>query len=173
MSIIATVCGRAQVRVDNDDLDWLCGYRWRLHSNGQGFEYAVAQVDGKRVYMHRLLAGVDGLHVDHINGNTLDNRRENLRAVTPAENAANKHCRRASKTGVNGVSLQSGRYVARVGKNNQRIYLGSFGSAREAEAAITAYLDATSATEGTVPALLKTIQRLERELEAALARAAA
>ena len=66
--------------VDDEDYDRLKSYQWFL--SGPGYAAGFAPVDGrfKLTYMHRLIlnASPDQL-VDHINGNTLDNRRQNLR----------------------------------------------------------------------------------------------
>jgi len=62
------------------------------------------------VFLHRFLLGEPpGMDVDHINGNTLDNRLENLRAISHAENTRNrKGPRRGSRSGVKGVSWSGG-----------------------------------------------------------------
>jgi hypothetical protein len=62
--------------------------QWRVKSTG----YFQAELGGKRVYSHRIIALAwcegyfDGAHVDHINGDRGDNRPCNLEWVTPSEN---------------------------------------------------------------------------------------
>ena len=70
-------------------------YSWRVsRSQGKGRKigqpYAATIVKKKKIYMHRLLLGFpENMVVDHINNQTLDNRRENLRIVTQLENRRN------------------------------------------------------------------------------------
>lgn len=79
-------------RVDLDDWERYCHLRFGLHGGGDG--YAIACVDGRNIYLHHMLMGEKprsgGLVVDHVNHDTLDNRRANLRAVTQRENCANR-----------------------------------------------------------------------------------
>ena len=79
--------------VDDDDYDDLAQLRWT--AGGKKGYYAVRNfyINGKRMaeLMHRrILAVTSSLDVDHINHNTIDKRKENLRVCTRSENLKNK-----------------------------------------------------------------------------------
>lgn len=89
---------RAWVLVDADDYERLIVFNWFPHESNGGVLYAVRNVwngstqTNYRSRMHREIMGVvkgDRRDVDHINGNTLDNRKENLRVVTHQQNRQN------------------------------------------------------------------------------------
>lgn len=163
MKTIKIVNCDMEALVDDEDFERLSQYMWHVYARN-GYHYPVAQVDGKRVYMHRLLCGVPGRFVDHIDGNTLDNRRSNLRSITPRENSRNQHVAAQSNTGLRNVHLQRGAFVARVNGK----YLGSFKTAREAEAAVRVY----RRTCGDLLMLMGELARLEAENADLRARAA-
>ena len=82
--------GRLEAKVDVSDFDYLSQWKWKLHKNG----YAYRNSRHGNIYMHRLILNPpNGLETDHINLDRLDNRRENLRAVTHAENLKTRRVR--------------------------------------------------------------------------------
>ncbi len=114
--------------VDDEDYELLMQYSWSFH---QG--YAKSYVNKKHTGMHRFLMNTPlGKETDHINGNRLDNRRQNLRVVTNSQNQMNK--RAHGKHPFKGVYYHrvNNRWVAEIGTVNKRAYLGSFKSARTA-----------------------------------------
>lgn len=121
--------------IDDGDHPIVAPYKWCAVHTGHRF-YAVAYINGKYVYMHRLLMGVTDptVKVDHINHDGLDNRRSaNLRLCSNAENMRNrvgppKH----NTTGFVGVYENQGRYVAKIWTNQRSKYLGSFPTKEEA-----------------------------------------
>jgi hypothetical protein len=83
--------------VSDEDYEWLSEFRWyasyrRMKRTSCCYAKRNWSDGGKsRVeYMHRAILGVSGHHTDHINGNTLDNRRENLRSATASQNQQNR-----------------------------------------------------------------------------------
>lgn len=87
--------------VDDDDYEWLMKlHKWHA-AKYRNFCYAAYTVNrpsenmksrqtSKKVFMHRLILNAkDGEICDHINGDTLDDRRCNLRIVTSSQNIRN------------------------------------------------------------------------------------
>lgn len=100
---------------------------------------------GKVYQAHRLIWAMHyneepPKYIDHINMIKSDNRIENLRAATNAENMQNSGAKKCNKTGFKGVFhiKTSGRYMANICVNNKKIYLGTFATAKEAHAAYCA-----------------------------------
>jgi hypothetical protein len=104
--------------VDTGDMEEVLKYRWYLltRSSGRGF-YVYTKQANKTIYLHRLVAKPnEGFEVDHINRNTMDNRRENLDATsTRKKQMNNRGNRHDNNTGVNGVQHHPSmkRYVVR------------------------------------------------------------
>jgi hypothetical protein len=123
-----------QALVDPEDHEWLCRRKWCAMTFSDGRCYAASHVRGRKLYMHRLLMNPpQGIFVDHINGNGLDNRRCNLRLCTPAENIWN--CRKyAGSSRFKGVSRhENGKWLASIGVDSRSLHIGLF--ADEVEAA--------------------------------------
>lgn len=83
--------------IDAEDFKRVSRYKWFVHfSRGRnrklGKPYVRASINGKKVLLHRYLISVfeSNLQVDHINQQTLDNRKVNLRITTNLENQRNK-----------------------------------------------------------------------------------
>lgn len=88
--------------VDDDDYENLNLTRWIMHPHG----YAYGTVYGVVIPMHNfLLRPTKGMCADHINGNKTDNRRENIRITTRANNRRNSKVDLRNKSGVPGVTL--------------------------------------------------------------------
>lgn len=125
--------------VDDADFDTVSRYRWFANEQKNGKCYAIGDVEGKRVYMHRLLMGFPPSQVDHANGDGLDNRRsENLRVATHGQNLVNTRLR-PGRSGERTSQYKgvcrlrcSPNWIAQITVNNKVRYLGSFVEERDA-----------------------------------------
>lgn len=106
-----------------------------------GHIYRKVRVNGRQYLAHRLiwelLTGVQltfDQKIDHINGNTLDNRISNLRVCTNTQNAQNIHARRGMYSQLKGVTFhkRTGKFVAQIRVNGVSRWLGSFLTEEEA-----------------------------------------
>ena len=133
---ICTMKNGKQFIFDVEDYDKIKKYRW--HLNGSGYvETAIYEyVDGikkeKFFNLSRYLMGIADddwkkVMIDHKNGDILDNRKENLRLVTPSQNGYNKKCP-VNKSGVVGVFFhkQSQKWEAHIGYENNSKTIGRF-----------------------------------------------
>ena len=128
--------------VDDADYEKFNRFNWVAHPNGYGKKfYATRRIktDGKskEIYLHReIMEAPIGMFVDHINGDTLDCRKNNMRLVTSSQNAANRRLRSDNKLGVVGVSkLPNGKYLSYISMNGKNTRLGRFATLEEAKAA--------------------------------------
>ena len=121
--------------VSAEDVEALAGIKWHANIKGNGYVYAYGRVNGRHVGMHRFLMGCSKFVVDHVNGNTLDNRRSNLRLVDCATNNKNRHRPSRAQSGFLGVTVHgkfSDRFRARIRVFGEMTDLGVFASAEEA-----------------------------------------
>lgn len=120
--------------VDDEDFEWLNQWKWHARWESGSRSYTAARRTGKRpnrehVLMHRLIMSTPNEEeCDHINHNSLDNRKHNLRNCTHAQNSRNRRIRRNNTSGYQGVSWngQVKKWQSRIKYNGQSIYLGIF-----------------------------------------------
>jgi hypothetical protein len=115
--------------VDDEDFPELARYRWHARRHKNKWYACRTVVDGKDVYMHRLLMGSpQGVPVGHVNGDGLDNRRENIRVATRGLCAANVGRQRKGSSVYRGVYWHAaeGRWRATVTIDGRQRYLGYF-----------------------------------------------
>jgi hypothetical protein len=127
--------------VDAEDAERVLAHNWHAHVGKRGV-YArrnAARIGGKRgvILMHRWIMGLGpgDPEVDHRNHDTLDNRRNNLRACTNSQNQANRSRKtRRTSSRYRGVTLhrRSGRWQAAIRVNGKDFYLGLFNCEEEA-----------------------------------------
>lgn len=125
--------------IDDDDLVRLKSefknLKWTVSHARYGFYFQKRLSTGKLIYLHRYIVNApDGTYVDHINGNTLDNRKCNLRITNNADNVRNGKIRINNSTGINGVYFRKerNRFIATIKVNYKKINLGSFKTLEEA-----------------------------------------
>jgi hypothetical protein len=125
------------VIIDDDDFEKINSYKWYL---GGGYAIAKTKEMGKHktIRMHRVINNTPrGWDTDHINGNKLDNRKQNLRTASRSQNSQNSKIYKNSSSGKKGVSYDKNRnkWVARICKNGMNIFLGRFDTKDDAVSA--------------------------------------
>ena len=85
--------------------------------------------------MHRLILGAkEGQCVDHINGDPLDNRKENIRICTLSQNSQNRRQRKDNTSGLKGVSWakREKKWVSYIRSGGKHLWLGYFNDKNDA-----------------------------------------
>lgn len=140
--------------IDADDVPLVVAFNWSAHK-GPNTVYAsrnsrkdLGEADGKCFLLHRVIMNAEpGKIVDHRDGDGLNNRRENLRFATKAENGRNSRIRKQNASGFKGVFLhkQSGKWRARISTGDRHVCLGLHPTP---EAAHEAYVKASAELHG-------------------------
>jgi HNH endonuclease len=147
------------IMVDDEDFEELNKYTWHIKNIGKSrnTNYAARKtwtptpgecyykyVKGKRVkfsgiigniLMHRQIMNFpEGLEIDHIDGNGLNNQKSNLRIVTHQQNMCNVRMKRTSKTGHQGISYdtQTKKWRSSITRDGKFHCLGRFENIEDA-----------------------------------------
>ena len=128
--------GEINILLDTDMVETLQDNRWTVYKNVRSPNNAYYMGDSKErsIRLHRIVAGAtSGFVVDHINHNTLDNRKSNLRVCTRTDNKRSRPKQSNNTLGYKGVVSAGNRYYGKIGNGRgKHRYLGSFNTIEEA-----------------------------------------
>lgn len=128
------LCQGTYALVDDDDYERLKTFKWCSYRGLYAWRYTSTAEKAKRkaFYMHReVLHAPPGAHVDHINGNRLDNRKSNLRLATNSQNQGNRKPNK-SKRGSRYKGVYTSGWIAAIQKNGRKHYIGTYATEIEA-----------------------------------------
>ena len=124
--IIALTQGKEAI-VDDEDYKELSRHKWCY--DGEYASGRTAFSNHKKIRMHQeIMRTPHGMYTDHINGDKLDNRRENLRICSNSENIQNQKIRKNNTSGYKGVTWdkQHQKWCAQIKINYKHYHLGLF-----------------------------------------------
>lgn len=137
-----------EILFDAQDFHFVNQYTWCISKDKQkNYEWVgtnIKQVSGKYLYKsaHRLLMNEpEGMLVDHYDGNTLNNRKSNLRIAT-------SHMNNQNRLGAKGYYEIKNKWKAQIKVDKKKIYLGTYNTEAEAR---TAYLEGKKKYHPTAP----------------------
>ena len=121
--------------VDDEDFEELNSFTW--YEGTGGYAKRHKRINGKltTIIMHRFISKCpENKIIDHINQNTLDNRKSNLRIADKSKNSMNRGKQKNNSSGYKGVyyDKRHNHYDSYITCNKKRTYLGSFKTAIEA-----------------------------------------
>lgn len=127
---------KRDVLIDEENYNEISKRKWIVKISKQKYESVISNYweDGKKKSIKLANVILNNLNsekiVDHKNGNTLDNRKQNLRICDSTKNSWNRGFHKNNTTGFKGVRfrIDRGNYIAVIGEKSN--YLGTFSSAR-------------------------------------------
>lgn len=157
--MIIDICGLSVI-IDEEDYERVSSFSWKLDcyrykKRGKAyfrgtFYKKIGDKTYRSIWLHRFVMNQpswNNMVVDHKNGNTLDNRKENLRVCRQLGNSQNRVISKNNSSGYKGVSWYPAtkKWKARIGVNWKRICLGYFDTPEEA---YKAYCEASEKYHG-------------------------
>ena len=120
---------KARTLIDIEDLEKCSYLKW-------GYSSGYAKNSKEKIYLHRYVLNIEkeNVDIDHINHNTLDNRKSNLRICSHKNNIRNSKKSKNNTTGIIGVywAKNQNKYSAAIVVNKKQIHLGYFNTKEEA-----------------------------------------
>ena len=117
--------------VDDEDYEYLNQWKWYPLQKSTTC-YATRHENNKIIKMHRIVMDAPvGMDVHHINGNGLDNTKQNMRVCTRSMHQYNRHPKKGKYKGVT-MSGRTGKWQARIKVNKKYISLGYYTNKEDA-----------------------------------------
>lgn len=135
--------------VDDSVFDELMAFKWHAHFDGRNFyaerKKSIGGGKQKTIKMHSVIMNPKkGMIIDHIDGNGLNNQKENLRICTKSQNGINRGKQKNNKSGFKGVylrkNIKSLKFIAAARYHNKNIYLGTYDDAKKAAAVYDSFV---------------------------------
>lgn len=136
---ITTASGH-EIMIDDEDWDIVKEYSWRI-ATPSNCTYAVATPlignKNRNVLMHRLILSAADRMIDHIDGNGLNNHRDNLRFCSHSQNAQNSRKHYVASSRFKGVSWERdrGKWRVQITISGKQKRVGRFLTEKDAAAA--------------------------------------
>ena len=127
--------------VDADDYERISKHKWCVGKSANRL-YAKRLYKGKTIRMHQVIADCTiGNVIDHINGDGLDNRKNNLRVCTQSDNMKNIKMRKNNISGVRGVHWDKNakKWFCQVQNNGKKTYLGLYKNLEQAKEVVLSH----------------------------------
>ena len=131
-------------KIDACDLAVASAFGWAAMVKPRTvYAYRTERVGEKKrtIYLHRVIMGVpQGLQVDHVDGDGLNNCRSNLRLATESQNQCNRRLQQNNASGFKGVywDAKRGKWRSEIRKLGKKLHLGRFDTPQEAHHAYSA-----------------------------------
>lgn len=145
LKILSETYGQFDFIIDKDDYERCSQYSWCVHKTTGKYHKPYFYACNNHIgLLHRFIMNApQNMLVDHINSNTLDNRKTNLRICTKSENNMNRYFEGRNKSNKIGVmyndKLKTPKWMAYISLNKKRKHLGYF---ENYEDAVNARLEA-------------------------------
>lgn len=123
--------------IDIDDYELVTKYTWRVSKKKNKYYLVTgSDSDKSRIYLHRLILKdvqvPEGYEIDHIDGNSLNNRKNNLEVKTRLENIQNSNARIDNQIGIRGICKIKNKYKVDFSFSNKRYYFKDWNTIEEA-----------------------------------------
>jgi len=125
-------------QVDDDMFEFLVQWKWTAHYHPSNKSFYVVRnltLLGKQkmIMMHRVIMDTpEGMEVDHIDHDTLNNQKSNLRICTPSQNCANRGKRTDNTSGYKGIYPSGKKWVAQIKVDGKITCLHTYPTREEA-----------------------------------------
>jgi len=120
--------------IDKEDYEAVSKKIWRIVKKKQKY-YVISGSKGSSIYLHQFILNEtipQGYEIDHIDGNSLNNRHNNLRIVSRLENIQNSQVRIDNKIGIRGIAQVRNKFQVDFSFNHIRYYFPKWNSLEEA-----------------------------------------